>query len=51
MTKDKLYEIIDSHCCSGCDGYQCPNWGAGKTTEEIVEQLIKQYGEKFNDRI
>lgn len=37
----KLRQIIRSHCCRGCDGYGCPNDGAGEDTDKIVQIIIK----------
>jgi len=46
ITLEELVEIIDGHCCFGCDGYQCPNSGIGKKTEEIAADIFKILQEK-----
>jgi hypothetical protein len=39
---DAIYKIIEGHCCRGCDGYNCPNDGAGTCTE-VTTNLIAEY--------
>ena len=41
--KDMVYAIIHSHCCGGCDGYNCPNGGEGDGTQDAYNDMIKLF--------
>ncbi len=35
----EIRRIVRAHCCSGCDGYQCPNGGAGDSTDATTDEI------------